>query len=301
MRISAIIGATLMAVFTTGTVAAQEGDRFNWYDTGWVPFQAAQIDARFPYLLYVPRDYDPDGAQTYPLVVLVHGTERGPRDYLRHNVEFAEEENVILLAPLFPFNSHGNLDLENYKLIDYEGTRYDLVLLSIVDEVASKYRLSPDNRFNLFGFSGGGHFTHRFYYLHPHRLNAISIGAPGMVTLLNDPRPWWVGTGDLKDRFNARLDFEQLRRVKVHMVIGAEDNQEWSGEVPRNSQYFLEGVDGASFTAAGRNRIERMRTLRQNFEDNGIVVEMVLVPGAGHETDRMFPAMQDFFREAIVR
>ena len=85
------------------------------------------------------------------------------------------------------------------------------------------------------------------------------------------------------------------------MVIGEEDTQEWSGEIPRNSQYYLEGVDGASFAAAGRNRIERMRTLRQNFEENGIAVEMVLVPGAGHETDRMFPAMQDFFREAIVR
>ncbi|HIN12231.1 MAG TPA: hypothetical protein EYM63_11530, partial [Acidobacteria bacterium] len=90
---------TLTAVFTTGTVAAQEGDRFNWYDTGWVPFQAAQIDARFPYLLYVPRDYDPDGTRTYPLLVLVHGTERGPRDYLNHNVEFSEEQDVILLAP----------------------------------------------------------------------------------------------------------------------------------------------------------------------------------------------------------
>ena len=219
------------------------------------------------------------------------------RARLRRN----REQDVLLLAPLVPFNSHGNLDLENYKLIDYEGTRYDLVLLSIIDEVASKYRLAPDNRFNMFGFSGGGHFTHRFYYLHPHRLNAISIGAPGMVTLLNDPRPWWVGTGNLKDRFNARLDFEQLRRVRVHMVIGEEDTQEWSGEIPRNSQYYLEGVDGASFAAAGRNRIERMRTLRQNFEENGIAVEMVLVPGAGHETDRMFPAMQDFFREAIVR
>lgn len=284
-----------------GTAQGQEGPRLSWYDTGWVPYQAAQIDARIPYALYVPEDYDANGTQTYPLLVLVHGTERGPRNYIRHNVEFAEEHDVILLAPLFPFNTHGNLDLENYKLIDYEGTRYDLVLLSIVDEIASKYRLTPDNRFYMFGFSGGGHFTHRFYYLHPHRLNAISIGAPGMVTMLNDPRPWWVGTGNLKDKFNAALDFEQLRRVKVHMVIGAEDTNEWNGTIPPDSQYYLEGVEGAAFDAAGKNRIERMRTLKENFEDNGIDVEMVVVPDAGHNQDLMFPAMREFFAEILAR
>lgn len=296
------ITAILVLVLTAwGTASAQEPQRFGWYDKGMVPYQAAQTDPRFPYALYVPRDYDENGVKTYPLLVLVHGTERGPRDYIRPNIEFAEEQDVILLAPLFPFNTHGNLDLENYKLIDYEGTRYDLVLLSMVDEVASKYRLTPDNRFNMLGFSGGGHFTHRFYYLHPHRLNAVSIGAPGMVTMLNDPRPWWVGTGDLKNRFNAALNLEALRRVKVHMVIGAEDTSEWEGAIPKNSQYYLEDVEGAAFGAAGKNRIERMKALKKNFEDNGIDVEMVIVPDAGHDQNLMFPAMREFFEKAIAR
>ena len=301
MQKTAAIFLLLVAALLMRVASAQEPQRFTWYDKGWVPFQSAQMDARFPYALYVPEDYDANGTKTYPLLVLIHGTERGPINYLEHNTEFAEEHDIILLAPLFPFNTHGNLDLENYKLIDYEETRYDLVLLSIVDEVASKYRLTHDNRFNMFGFSGGGHFTHRFYYLHPHRLNAISIGAPGMVTMLNDPRDWWVGTGNIKNRFNAALNFAQLRRVKVHMVIGEEDTSVWDGTIPPDSQYYMEGVEGASFSAAGKNRIERMQTLKKNFEDNGISVEMVIVSDAGHDQDLMFPAMQEFFKDAIVR
>jgi hypothetical protein len=93
--------AILLLVFTAlslRTAKAQELEHFDWYDNGWVPYLAAQIDARF---LYVPEDYDQKGSKTYPLLVRVHGTERGPRNYPRHNVEFAEENDVILLAPCF--------------------------------------------------------------------------------------------------------------------------------------------------------------------------------------------------------
>ena len=38
--------------------------------------------------------------------------------------------------------------------------------------------MTPFQRFALFGYSGGGHFVHRFFMLHPQRLWALSIGAP---------------------------------------------------------------------------------------------------------------------------
>lgn len=44
--------------------------------------------------------------------------------------------------------------------------RCDRVLLAMVEEVGAKYGGRWD-RFALFGFSGGGHFTRRFAILHP--------------------------------------------------------------------------------------------------------------------------------------
>ncbi len=286
MRILAFI----LVIFTPSIASART-----------TPFIAAQIDARFIYKVHVPDDYDVKGTKTYPLVVLVHGTERSPHEYLRGNQEFAEQNDVILLAPLFPLNTHGQQDLENYKLIDYKGTRYDLVLLSMIDEIAAQYRLR-DNKFYLHGFSGGGHFAHRFLYLHPHRLHAISIGAPGMITQIDDSSDWWVGTKNLYQRFNARLNLDAIRKVKVQMVIGGDDNDnsEWARDISPNSPYYMgEGVKGASFTAAGRNRIERMQTLKKNFESNGIAVQMDVVPGVGHSAMPLFPTVQKFFIEAL--
>ena len=90
--------------------------------------------------------------------------------------------------------------------------RYDRVLLDIVDEVAGKYGLA-DARFALFGYSGGGHFAHRFFMLHPDRLWAVAIGASGSVTLLDDTRDFWVGTRDLQARFGIAIDSAAMARV----------------------------------------------------------------------------------------
>ncbi len=292
-----------LAGFLIGAIpmdaALADPPRFTWHDKWYVPFQASQVDARFPYMMYVPTDYDENAKKEYPLVVLVHGTERGPHYYLDRNSEFAEENDVILLAPLFPVGTHGGKDLENYKLIEYKGTRYDLILLSMVDEVRSKYRIDGD-RFYLFGFSGGGHFSHRFFYLHPHRLNAVSIGAPGMVTFIDDDSDWWVGTQNIYWKFNARMNPDAMRAVPVHMVIGAEDLESWEDEIEKDSPYYMgEDVPGASYNSAGANRQERMKNLKANFEEHGISVEMEIVPDAGHDETYMFPAMQKFFLSLI--
>lgn len=284
-------------VFVPVTVTAQV-DPYTWYDKWFVPFQASRVDPRFSYMMYVPTDYEEDDDKRYPLIVLMHGTERGPHYYLEKNAEFAEQHDVILLAPLFPIGTHGGQDLENYKLIGYKGTRYDLILLSMVDEVTAKYKIDG-HKFSLFGFSGGGHFAHRFFYLHPHQLNAVSIGAPGMVTQIDDFSDWWVGTRDVYWRFNLKLDREQMAKVPVHMVVGSEDLDEWPDEIEPNSVYNMGDTPGATYNSAGKNRIERLRTLEANFEENGIDVEFEIVEGAGHDETYMFPSMQDFFIEAI--
>ncbi len=89
--------------------------------------------------------------------------------------------------------------------------RYDHILLAMVDEVGERLgRTFAD--FMLFGFSGGGHFAHRFFYLHPQRLSAVSIGAPGAVTLIDDQRDYWVGTRDLAARFGTAIDLPAMRK-----------------------------------------------------------------------------------------
>lgn len=265
----------------------------SFYDIGATPFFACRTEQRVSYCLYVPEGYKEDESKRYPLVVLMHGTGRTASNYRDGFAPFAEEHQCIILAPLFPGGIIEQDDLSNYKRLKFHDMRFDLILLSIVDEVARKYRLDGD-RFLLFGFSGGGHFAHRFFYAHPNRLRAVSIGAPGVVTLIDDTRDWWVGTRDFERQFGKPLDFAAMRQVAVQMVIGAEDKATWEITMQPGSAWWMEDAN-----IAGETRLDRMSALRASFERKGIKVRHDIVPDVAHEGQRVLDAVRQFFAEVM--
>ncbi|MEZ0386576.1 MAG: hypothetical protein ACAI34_05895 [Verrucomicrobium sp.] len=119
-----LVAAVFAASFTP---AFAQGKEFGWHDKGMIPYIASQLDPRFSYTLYIPQGYQENGTETCELLVLVHGTERRPDIYIEHMRDFADKHRVILLAPLFPLNTHGRQDLENYKLMT---TRAPVTILS---------------------------------------------------------------------------------------------------------------------------------------------------------------------------
>lgn len=270
------------------------GKKLSYYDWGATPFFALQSDKRVSYCLYVPEDYDEDASDAYNLIVLVHGTERGATTYRDLFAGFARDQRCIILAPLFPVGLAGPGDLDSYKLIKFDEYRFDHLLLDMVQEVAAKYRLK-DDRFYLHGFSGGGHFAHRFFYLHPDRLHAVSIGAPGVVTLLDTSRDWWVGLRDIKEIFGQDLDLDQMRGVAVQMVVGDEDKQTWEITIPESSSWWMPGANDA-----GETRIERLTSLRKSFEKHGIDVRFDLVAGVDHNGWNVLDDVKTFFAEHIT-
>lgn len=274
----------------------REPDRLGYYDFGETPYFACRADQRFSYCLYVPTDYDQDGGERLRLVVLVHGTARWAEHYRSAFAGFAQEHRALILAPLFPAGMTEPGELSSYKLVRHGGIAYDEVLLAMVDEVAGRYRIAPGG-FLLHGFSGGGHFAHRFLYLHPERLAGVSIGAPGIVTLLDFDHDFWVGVRDFESRFGKRLDLDAIRRVPVHMVIGAEDTETWEIRLtPDDTSWWMDGAE----RLAEANRLERMAALRASFEDHGIAVRQDIVPGAGHDGRLMLAPVQQWMAEVVA-
>ena len=262
------------------------------YDVGRTPFFALQADRRFSYCLAVPGDYATAGKR-YSLVVVIHGTDRSSSDYRDAFSGFAADHDCIVLAPLFAAGMAAPHDLDSYKLIRHGCIRYDEVLLAMVDEVAAKYRVASPS-FLLYGFSGGGQFAHRFFILHPHRLRAVSIGAPGKVTRIDPERRWWIGTADIRLQFDVELDLAAMRRVPVQMVIGDQDTETWEITVNRSSQWWMEGANDAGVT-----RLDRIAALQKNFESHGVAVQLDVVPGAGHSGKSMFPRVQAFMSRVL--
>jgi predicted esterase len=269
------------------------GKKLSFYDFGATTFFASQFDQRFSYCLFVPEDYDEDGTETHELIVIVHGTGRTAAQYRDYFANFARERRCIVLAPLFPAGIVVQGDLANYKRIEFQGIRFDHILLSMIDEVAAKYRLKS-SRAIMYGFSGGGQFCQRFFMLHPHRLKAVSIGAPGVVTLLDPDYDWWVGVRDVETRFGCHIDLEAMKAVTVHTVIGEEDTATWEIAIPRGSAFWMEGAD-----LQGDCRIDRIEALAKSFEMQGIAVRRDRVPGVAHEPFKVLEPVEAFFADVL--
>ena len=259
------------------------------YSRGDTVAFACKMDPRFSYVLYVPEHLGEPGEAAPELIVGVHGTGRTNVLYRDSFSEFGRYNNCVVLAPLFPVGVLGDENRNGFKYIQEGDIRYDEVLLAMVSEVEARLGVSFP-RFMLFGYSGGGHFVHRFTYLHPKRVSAVCIGAPGSVTLLDDSRDWWVGIRDVKDRFGIEVDLAALREIEMKVVVGAADVETWEITHRPGSTHWMEGANDAGVT-----RIERAQTLGNSLTSHGIRASASLVPNVCHDMEGVLPVVKEFF------
>lgn len=264
------------------------------YEYGPTSIYSSKHDPRFPYCLYVPPSLG-EGGEKPELIVAMHGTGRGFTGYRDAFSAFARWNNCIILAPLFPIGVMGDGYRDGFKYMREGNLRYDHVLLAIVEEVAERYRLAFD-RFGLFGYSGGGHFAHRFLMLQPNKLWGVSIGAPGSVTLLDPSRDWWVGTRNFAELFGQQLDIPAMKQVAVQMVVGAADLETWEITHKPGGRNWMPDANHA-----GTNRPERLASLRDNFASHGIAARFDLVPNTPHDGVKVVPVVEDFFAGELRR
>lgn len=248
---------------------------------------ALAADPRFSFCLFVPD-------RPSALLVVVHGSYRNFQEHRDQFADFALDHRCIVLAPLFPAGVRGDGNLDGYKYIREEDIRYDNVLLAMVGQVASRYGLGS-HRFGLVGFSGGGHFAHRFLLLHPGRLWGVSVGAPGSVTLLDHDLDWWPGIGDMGVKFGIAPDMKALSGVPVQLLVGDRD-LDTAGIVHQpGSQNWRPGAE-----RAGLNRRERLSSLQRSFQANGISVRFEELPGIGHDAWPIFEASKPFLAQSLA-
>lgn len=231
-------------------------------------------DARFSYCLYVPPEAE--GQPPPGLLVTVHHTLRNFIECRDLFSDFGQRHRCVVLAPLFPIGVMGDGNPDGYKYIVERDLRYDLLLNDMVAAVQQATGCDG-SRFLLQGYSGGGHFAQRYFLLHPQRLLAVAIGAPGQVTLLNDQADWWAGVRDLQPRFGHALDLPAMRRVPVQLVVGEADTRtDEIGQAPP-SRYWASDAERLS-----ANRRDRLRKLHRSYADAGIAAELVEMPGVRH-------------------
>lgn len=245
------------------------------YFKGLVPFTACKADPRFSYCAYVPECCG-DDEKPLPLLVVVHGSARTAESFRDHFIEFAEQRGCVILAPLFPVGSAG--DEDGYKLKPPLSFRYDQALLHMVSELGERYRL--EQRFYLFGFSGGAQFAHRFWYLNASRVKAISVAAPGSVSLPVTGDELWELASDIPQNLET-----ELADVPAQLLIGAEDG------VSRSSTSKAEWPD----------RQESLKLLASHLAALGVNVQHQTVAEVAHDGFALIPAAQVFLAHQMRR
>lgn len=269
--------------------------KFSSYDTGRTGAIACQADQRFSYCLYVPRALVAQGRLSEAqILVAIHGTGRGNEVVRDLFVSLADSLGLIILAPLFPSGIVDPDDRDNYKYVEFEGIRFDTILLSMAEEVGRKYGV-PATKFSIFGFSGGAHLAHRMIYLHPHRLAAVSACAPGSPTLLDQTKGWWLGIRDIEERFGTPVDVPAMRRVAVHLAVGDKDRDASEITHAPGGRYWMPGANDS-----GATRVDRLQALSDNLVGNGLDVTTETLPGVAHECTPLADAAAAFFAKRLV-
>ena len=222
-----------------------------------------------PYYLYVPAERDPAA----PPLVTVHGISRGADEHLAAFTPWAERSGRVLIAPLF-----SEEQCRRYQKVILDRCQADRALFATLREVAEETGVQVE-RFDLFGFSGGAQFAHRFALLHPERVGRLAVASAGWYSMpdFEEAFPYGLAQGRSSGRrFQAKL--EAFLGIPILVLVGAQDTARDSGL--RKTRR----VDRRQ----GRNRVERAVVWAEALRAAAIRAEvpaqiaLQVMPGCGH-------------------
>ena len=140
------------------------------------------------------------------------------------------------------------------------------------------------------GFSGGGQFAHRFLYLYPERLAAVSVGAPGRVTTLDDSHSWPRGVADVESLFGRPIQKALINQPRIQLVVGSEDVnvhggkefREWVKKMKERRNHHENADNKHKDEGMQQSRLETLRRLHALWKQDGIEAQFDVVEGVAH-------------------
>lgn len=292
-------------------------DRARWVEQ---PAEPAKGFA-WPYVLVTPKPGgDAVGAHTLMVVPPNTGFVTEDVELVRAAVScqvadqlaLADRLGTPILAPLFPRPSAPPPDENLYlhalsrtslQTPDAKLARVDQQLIAMIDHARERLGRDTNPRVLITGFSAAGMFANRFAVLHPQRVLAAAIGAPGgwpiapVATAGGRALPYPVGIADVEALTGAAADVAELRRVRFVFVLGDADRND---AVPYRDA-FSPADEKLIMGSFGRTPVARWDAARRLYESAGLQARFKLYRGAGHElTGDMRSDIEATFRAALA-
>jgi len=222
---------------------------------------------------FVPAELDSARAP----IVAVHGISRNAREHLEAFSPYACQTGRMLIAPLF---SQERFD--GYQRLDQGTPRADDALIGLTTKLVRQYGLTH-RPFDLFGFSGGAQFGHRFALHHPQRVGSLIVASAGWYTFPSRSRRYPYGLRTSETTAGALTDhLSQFLRLPILALVGSRDTKRDS------SLRTGRRLDREQ----GRHRLERaeqwIRSLHEAADHYGIDadISLQLLAQCGHDFGR---------------
>lgn len=148
----------------------------------------------------------------------MHGISENACEQLLRFAPEAEARGAVLVAPLMRRAVFGQYQ----QIVDPKsGIRADEALFDILAAVGAETGLAS-LPVDIFGFSGGGQFAHRFAMIHPHAVRACVVVAPGWFSFPDPRRAYPQGLAGLPTG-DRPFDEAAVRAIPMHVVVGEHD------------------------------------------------------------------------------
>jgi len=239
------------------------------------------------FFAYVPQQTQRHGR----VMISVHGISRNAEQHLAGFAPLAETHGVVMLAPLFP-----QQDFPYYQRLGTSMTesRADLAFDRVLQDAAEWLGINPFP-LRMFGFSGGGQFTHRYALFYPKRMERMALAAPGWYTFPDPEQRYPLGLRPSENWPKLKFSLLKYFRIETLVLIGAEDDLR-TDDLNRSRR--IDAAQGLTRVERGERWVNAMKSLARAFHVPSRI-RLASVPNANHAFESYLahpPFAEDVFQ-----
>jgi len=222
------------------------------------------------YYAYVPTQ----GQRGDRVFISIHGISRNAEQHLEGFAAQAEHYGAVMLAPLFPQTS-----FPTYQRLgtSVNQERSDLAFDQMLQDASGWLGINP-SPLHIFGFSGGGQFTHRYAMFYPKRVARMVLGAPGWYTFPDPDRQYPLGLRSAEEWPRLKFSPARFLQIPALVLVGEEDDIR---DDDLNKSRRIDAVQGLNRVERGERWVNAMRALARAY-DVPAEFRFETIPNANH-------------------